>query len=149
MWKRHPYFHVPGRPAHYISFGKAGNDYGLVWTVYWSSPGDRAYAGRMPAVGEGGRDVDVDAGGVDAARELRGGLLVFGDNGFAVARRVAGDMRQRPVERRDGSHGQFVVEELGAEMLFGGMFQQPGGVVPVALPPDSDNRSSSANSSSE
>ena len=80
---------------------------------------------------EGGRDVDVDAGGVDAARELRGGLLVFGDDGLAVARRVAGDMRQCPVERRDGLDGQFVVEELGAEMLFGGMFQQPGGVVPV------------------
>ena len=32
---------------------------------------------------------------------------------------------------RDGLDGQFVVEELGAEMLFGGMFQQPGGVVPV------------------
>ena len=40
-------------------------------------------------------------------------------------------MRQCPVERCDGLDGQFVVEELGAEMLFGGMFQQPGGVVPV------------------
>ena len=107
-------------------FGKAHRTAGVELLGRDSHLGAEA---ELAAVGEGRRDVDVDAGGVHGACELRGGLFVLGDDGFAVARRVAGDVREGLFGRCDGPDGEFVVEEFRAEMLFGRVFQQVGGVV--------------------
>ena len=40
---------------------------------------------ELAAVGERRGQVDIDAGGIHAAREAAGGILVFGDDGLAVA----------------------------------------------------------------
>ena len=73
---------------------------------------------ELAAVGEGRRDVDVDACRIDPPGELPGRFGVLGDDGFAVARGVAGDMREGFVKGADGPHGQLVVEEFGPEVLF-------------------------------
>ena len=83
---------------------------------------------ELAAVGEGRRDVDVDARRIDPPGELPGRPGVFGDDGFAVARGVAGDVRQSFVEGADGPHGQLVVEEFGPEVLLRGGAEQARGV---------------------
>ena len=77
---------------------------------------------ELAAVGEGRRDVDVDARRIDPPGELPGRPGVFGDDGFAVVRGVAGDVRQSFVEGADGPHGQLVVEEFGPEVLLRALF---------------------------
>ena len=56
---------------------------------------------ELRAVGEGRRDVGVDAGGVDFALERADRLRVFGYDRLAVLRGVAGDVGERLVERDD------------------------------------------------
>ena len=57
---------------------------------------------ELAAVGEGRRDVDIDARRVGPLREQPRRLRILGDDRLAVARGVAFDVGQGFVERTDG-----------------------------------------------
>ena len=82
---------------------------------------------ELPAVGEGGRDVDVDARRIDPPGELPGRPGVFGDDGFAVARGVAGDVGERLVERGDRADRKAQGEKLRPECSSAACSSNPAG----------------------
>ena len=90
---------------------------------------------ELAAVGEGRRDVDVDARRIDPPGELPGRPGVFGDDGFAVARGVAGDVGERLVERGDRADRKAQGEKLRPEARCVGRTQQRCGLVSVQRRP--------------
>lgn len=89
--------------------------------------GGDAYFGsetELPAVGEGGGNVGVDACGIDFAGEEADCFGVFGDDGFAVARAVLLDEVDGLVDVGNGFYGHFIVEPFVSEVGVGGVFQQ-------------------------
>ena len=89
----------------------------------------------LAAVGEGRRDVGVDAGGIDFALERADRLRVFGYDRLAVLRGVAGDVGERLVERDDRADRKAQGEKLRPEARCVGRTQQRCGIVSVQRRP--------------
>ena len=95
---------------------------------------------ELEAVGEAGRGVGVDDGGVDPGGEALGGLLGGGDDRLRVAGAVAVDVLDRLLERVDDADGQLQVEVLGVPVLLA----RPA---PTSTPPAAARARSSPTSS--
>ena len=72
---------------------------------------------ELCTVGEGGRNIGVDAGGVHLLLELADGFGRFADDALAVLRTVTGDVREGFLEAADCPDGHFVIQKLRAETL--------------------------------
>ena len=121
--------------AHHEVF--VGGEFGQGhWAACMEFLGADAYLGpeaELGAIGEGGRGIDVDAGGIDLELELADAGGVFADDAFAVARAEAGDVLQGFVEGGHGADAHLIVEKLGAEVAFGGGTEKIIGVIVLEL----------------
>src|SRR6188472_1640820 len=75
---------------------------------------------ELEAIGEAGRGVGVDDGGVNSSGETLRSLGRRADDRLRVSGAVSVDMVDRLVERVDDGNGQLQVEVLGVPVRVGG-----------------------------
>lgn len=83
------------------------------------------------SVGESGRAVPEDVGGIDGGEECFGGGFVFGDDGIGVAGTVAVDMAHGLIGGIDDFDGENGIEVFRIPVAFGGGVAWDDGPGPV------------------
>ena len=73
---------------------------------------------KLAAIGEPGGTVDIDCSAVHGAGEVGGGSIVCGDDGFAVAGGVGGDVLYGRFHIVHNAYGEDVIQKFGVEILF-------------------------------
>ena len=68
-------------------------------------------------VGEARWGIDIYTGGIHELLELQGVVLVIGDDTFAMARTIGGDVLDSLIDRINHLHCHLVVHELGAKVI--------------------------------
>ena len=72
---------------------------------------------ELGTVGEAGRCVPIDAGGVDHLQEGVGGIGILGDDTLAMTATVTGDVADGCIEGVDDDNIHLIVHEFGVVSL--------------------------------
>ena len=83
---------------------------------------------KLVSIGEGGRHIDIDTGGIHLADKAVGMSLTVGDDTLTMVRAVATDLLECLLQRTDRADGHLVVQEFRTVMFRCGRLQQGVGI---------------------